>query len=46
MDRGSATTVTYIVYGFVTVVGEALSIHIIHVYVSNNFNCFNRVLWT
>jgi hypothetical protein len=44
VDRGSTTTATDNVYGFVTVVGETLSIHIIHVYGSNNnFNCFNCV---
>ena len=32
MDRGSTTTVTDIVYGFVIVVEEHISIHIIHVY--------------
>jgi hypothetical protein len=45
-DTGSTTTVTDVVYGFVTVVGGALSIHITHVYDPNNCNCFNCVLWT
>jgi hypothetical protein len=42
----TTVTDTRIVYEFVTVVGETLSIHIILVFDPNNFNYFNCVLWT